>query len=55
MKVMTYRSECKHREPDNLGYRDFIDDAIKRVDNGEKQVMCPVCKRFIWESLYTIE
>jgi hypothetical protein len=51
----TYRSDCKHREPLELSYRDFIDDAIKRIEEGESQLKCPHCNRFIWESLYTIE
>jgi hypothetical protein len=55
MKVMTFRSKCEHREPEQLSYRDFIEDAIERVDKGEIQLKCPVCGRFIWESLYTIE
>jgi hypothetical protein len=52
---MTSLSKCLHREPDNLSYRDFIEDAINRIDKGEVQLKCPVCKRFVWESLYTIE
>jgi len=56
MKVATtFRSKCPHREPEDLSYRDFIDDTIERVDKGEKQLKCSVCGRFIWESLYTIE
>jgi hypothetical protein len=52
---ITSHSKCNHLEPLELSYRDFIDDAIKRVEKGENQLKCPHCLRYIWASDYLTE
>lgn len=52
---ITSPSKCEHLEPLELSYRDFIDDAIKRIEKGETQRKCAHCHRFIWESDYLTE
>ena len=36
---------CKH---DNLGYREWHEDAAQRAKRGERQRRCPECGLYCW-------
>lgn len=44
--------KCPHRQPPELGYMDWHLDAEERHKRGERQKLCPVCVKWIWESFY---
>lgn len=44
--------KCNHKTT-KMGYLQGHIDAEKRSKKGEKQLLCPVCKKYIWEHLWT--
>lgn len=43
---------CKHESTD-LGYMAALHDAQRRMRNNERQLNCPICGKWEWESNYT--
>lgn len=41
--------KCSTHKPDNLPYLAAHSDADKRMDKGEKQTQCPICKYWFWK------
>lgn len=45
--------ECKHKWINwHYNYTAKMADADRRDARGEKQIQCPHCKRWIWETHY---
>ena len=44
------KPECKHKPGKQLPYVEDHLDAERRLKNGERQVVCPVCLKCVWES-----
>lgn len=49
---MTTKPKCKHKAP-RLSYAAYMEDAERRGKSGDKQRKCPICQRWIWNSLWT--
>lgn len=45
--------KCPHREPPKMGYMEAYDDAHERMKKKEHQRLCPICRRYIWESFFS--
>jgi hypothetical protein len=39
---------CEWHKPSGLPYQEWHDDAERRVNAGEKQKYCTVCRRYFW-------
>ncbi len=48
---MKTKQPCKHRVVD-LSYLHAMSDAQRRMKRKEKQLKCPVCLKWIWETEY---
>jgi len=48
-------SKCQHRKPPYKVYLSNQEDAEMRLQRGEKQRWCPVCKLWIWEEFWAPE
>jgi hypothetical protein len=46
------QAKCQHRTPPEMSYIRAHADAQRRMKAGEKQLRCPVCARYIWQSYY---
>lgn len=43
---------CLHFEPGEVSYNDVFDDADRRTESGDVQVLCSSCGRYVWRSFY---
>ena len=44
--------KCTHKKPPKMLYLEWVADANERHKRGEKQLRCPECLTYIWQSYY---